>query len=103
MLRGRRQHGGRIFRDGFDLGNVKVATRADGLWRADDFPADLTGLSVRVSAPGYQPSTVSGTASFRTIIGLPYTALRDGSWVHTLRRGEELRGLPLGRVRTGSF
>ena len=91
---GRRQQGNDIFRDGINR-DCKVTTDAAGMWRADDFPADLTGLSVRISAPGYQSNTDVGGADFRSFMGLPYTALRDGSWVYTLLRGKELRGTVL--------
>ncbi|MFA6287856.1 MAG: M56 family metallopeptidase [Opitutaceae bacterium] len=82
----------RIFSDRFAFGAVKAITDSEGIWRLPDFPADLGGLSFRVSANGFQATTDSGTAEFRTGTGLPYSALRDGSWVLILKRGEELRG-----------
>lgn len=82
-----------VFGDRFDIGGLKVATNADGIWRAEDFPEDLRGFGFRISAPGYRATTDSGLADFRSTTKLPYTVLRDGSWIVALRRGEILGGV----------
>lgn len=82
-----------VFGDRFDIAGRKTATDADGIWRANDFPDDLRGFGFRISAPGYRATTDSGFSDFRSTTKLPYTVLRDGSWVVTLRRGEILDGV----------
>ncbi len=82
------------FVDCFRLtGKVATAkTDAQGQWSLPDFPAHLNGLGYQVTAPGYQPTGDRGIQDFRSSTGLPYTALRDGSVITTLQRGNELRG-----------
>lgn len=80
--------------DCFNLTGKLATTNTDaqGNWHLADFPDPLTGLGYRISAPGYQATTDGGIGDFRSSTGLPYSALRDGTAVVTLRRGNELRG-----------
>lgn len=63
-----------------------------GEWSLADFPADLDGLSYRVSCPGFESTTDMGTESFLGNSGLSYASLRDGSAVIKLKRGLPLTG-----------
>ncbi|MFA6959427.1 MAG: carboxypeptidase-like regulatory domain-containing protein [Opitutaceae bacterium] len=85
--------GNYVFGDFFDISGLKMRTDSDGIWTSKDFPDDLRGLSYRVSAQGYPASTDSGSADFRSFAKVPYSALRDGSWVVTLRQGVPLSGI----------
>jgi len=81
-----------VFAEGFSAEKDEVKTDEKGGWTLPDYPADLSGLSYRISCPGYEATTDSGVADFRTSTGLSYAALRDGSLVITLKHGAELRG-----------
>ena len=75
LLLGRRGSS-EVFNDHVSFWLVKAFTDDAGNWSLPDFPADLRGLSFRMSADGFQATTDSGTADFRTSVRLPYSASR---------------------------
>jgi beta-lactamase regulating signal transducer with metallopeptidase domain len=69
-----------------------MKTANNGRWELKDVPQNLEGLMIRASAPGYQPTTEFGVGDFRTLTGMTYESLRDGSCVITLKQGVTLLG-----------
>jgi beta-lactamase regulating signal transducer with metallopeptidase domain len=84
--------GSLAFSDHAWVGGVNAVSDANGQWSLPNFPADLTGLSTRISCPGYRASTDYGKAEFTGSTGQPVESLLDGTCVITLQRGAELKG-----------
>jgi beta-lactamase regulating signal transducer with metallopeptidase domain len=80
-----------VFSDRISAGG-SLKSSANGSWAYQDAPADLNGLSIRVSAPGYRATTDSGGGDFRTFTGQSYESLHDGTCTITLNRGVQLVG-----------
>lgn len=80
------------YSDRHDLWHIETKTAADGQWKMNGFPDDLTGLSIRVSHPDYKATTDLGMSDYRMLSGLDYGSLRDGTSVIRLSVGDALAG-----------